>query len=76
LPSYAENADKTTSGQEQTLFVTGVNCNRDNTFQEMQAIKERFGKTGGNVAYHAYQSFKPGEVTPELYHKLGVELAR
>ena len=58
------------------MFVTGVNCNRDTSFQEMQAVKERFGKTGGNVAYHAYQSFKPGEVTPELCHRLGVELAK
>ena len=58
------------------MFVTGVNCNRDTAFQEMQAVKERFGKTGGNVAYHAYQSFKPGEVTPELCHRLGVELAK
>ncbi len=73
---YAENEDKTVSGPERTLFVTGVNCNRDTAFQEMQAVKERFGKTGGNVAYHAYQSFKPGEVTPELCHKLGVELAK
>ena len=28
------------------------------------------------MAYHAYQSFKPGEVTPELCHRLGVELAK
>ncbi len=73
---YAENEEKTVSGPERTLFVTGVNCNRDTAFQEMQAVKERFGKVGGNVAYHAYQSFKPGEVTPELCHKLGVELAK
>lgn len=73
---YAENEDKTVAGMEQTLFVTGVNCNRDTAFQEMQAVKERFGKTGGNVACHAYQSFKPGEVTPELCHQLGVELAK
>ena len=25
---------------------------------------------------HAYQSFKPGEVTPEQCHAIGVELAR
>ena len=25
------------------MFVTGVNCNRDTAFQEMQAVKERFG---------------------------------
>lgn len=73
---YAETEDKTVSGPERTLFVTGVNCNRDSAFREMQAVKERFGKMGGNVAYHAYQSFKPGEVTPELCHQLGVELAK
>ena len=73
---YAVNEEKTVEGEERTMFVTGVNCNRDTAFQEMQAVKERFGKTGGNVAYHAYQSFKPGEVTPELCHRLGVELAK
>ena len=73
---YAANGEKTVEGEERAMFVTGVNCNRDTAFQEMQAVKERFGKTGGNVAYHAYQSFKPGEVTPELCHQLGVELAK
>ena len=73
---YATNEEKTIEGEERAMFVTGVNCNRDTAFQEMQAVKERFGKTGGNVAYHAYQSFKPGEVTPELCHQLGVELAK
>ena len=73
---YAANEEKTVKGDERAMFVTGVNCNRDTAFQEMQVVKERFGKTGGNVAYHAYQSFKPGEVTPELCHRLGVELAK
>ena len=73
---YATNEEKTVEGKERAMFVTGVNCNRDTAFQEMQAVKERFGKTDGNVAYHAYQSFKPGEVTPELCHRLGVELAK
>ena len=73
---YAANEEKTVEGREQAMFVTGVNCNRDTAFQEMQAVKERFGKAGGNVAYHAYQSFKPGEVTPELCHRLGAELAK
>ena len=71
---YAENNDKTVN--EETCFVTGVNCNADTAFEEMLAVQERFGKTGRNVAYHAYQSFKTGEVTPELCHQLGVELAR
>lgn len=40
------------------------------------ATKKRFGKTGGNVAYHGYQSFQTGEVTPEEAHKIGLETAR
>ena len=39
-------------------------------------MQKHFGKTGGNVAYHCYQSFKPGEVTAEQCHQLGLELAR
>ena len=73
---YAANAEKTEQGEEKTLFVTGVNCTAGGAFQEMQAVQSRFGKTDGNVAYHAYQSFKPGEVSPERCHQLGVELAR
>ena len=41
-----------------------------------KAVQEQFGKTEGVVAMHAYQSFKPGEVTPEQCHAIGVELAR
>ena len=73
---YTANGEKTEHGTEKTMYVTGINCSRDRVFQEMYAVQERFGKTGGNVAYHAYQSFKPGEVTPELCHQMGVELAK
>lgn len=73
---YAENGEKTIDNEEHQVFVTGVNCNRDTAYQEMKAVQERFNKTTGNVAYHAYQSFKTGEVTAELAHKIGVELAQ
>lgn len=69
---YAGDEAKT----ESRCYVTGVNCNADTAFEEMSAVQERFGKTGGNVAYHAYQSFKTGEITPELCHEIGVELAK
>lgn len=72
---YAEDKEKTTDENETTMFVTGVNCNRDTALAEMVRIQEKFDKTTGNVAYHAYQSFKRGEITPELAHKIGVELA-
>ena len=58
------------------MFVTGVNCNRDTALAEMIKTQIKFDKTTGNVAYHAYQSFKRGEITPELAHKIGVELAK
>mgnify|MGYP000621047201 FL=1 len=58
------------------MYVTGVNCTAETAFAEMKAVQERFDKTVGNVAYHAYQSFKTGEVTPQIAHKLGVELAK
>lgn len=67
---------KTVVGKEKAMYVTGVNCSAETAFTEMNAVQERFDKTTGNVAYHAYQSFKTGEVTPGLAHELGVELAK
>lgn len=72
---YAVNGEKTELGDEKIYLTTGIRCNADTAFEEMTVVKEAFGKTGGNVAYHAYQSFRPGEVTPELCHQIGVELA-
>ena len=34
------------------------------------------GRRAGVIAYHGYQSFAPGECTPELAHEIGVKLAR
>lgn len=73
---YASDERKTVIGEEKAMYVTGVNCTAETAFAEMNAVQERFDKTVGNVAYHAYQSFKTGEVTPQLAHKLGVELAK
>ena len=42
----------------------------------MIAVKKRFGKEGGVVAYHGYQSFAPNEATPEMAHEIGVRLAK
>ncbi len=73
---YASDERKTVAGEEKAMYVTGVNCSAETAFSEMISVQERFDKTTGNVAYHAYQSFKTGEVTPQLAHKLGVELAK
>ena len=73
---YASDEEKVTATEERLYAVTGINCKAKTAFEEMRQVQERFGKISGNVAYHAYQSFKTGEVTAEQCHRLGVELAR
>lgn len=69
--AYVGRGNKTDVQQ----FVSGINCAPDVVRMEMNAVKRHFGKTGGTVAFHAYQSFAPGEVTPEEAHQIGVQLA-
>jgi hypothetical protein len=57
-------------------FVTGINCTPETAMPEMMAAKRQFGKKSGNTAYHAYQSFTPGEATPQTAHEIGIALAR
>lgn len=57
-------------------FVSGVNCHPATARTEMMAVKKRFGKEDGTIAYHGYQSFAQGEASPEIAHQIGVELAR
>ena len=76
---YAVNSEKTRMTDETAAvmqqFVSGVNCHPATAREEMIAVKKRFGKEDGTVAYHGYQSFAPGEATPELAHEIGVKLA-
>ena len=69
--SYAGREEATNQRQ----LVWGVNCTAENARREMMAVKKQFGKEDGTIAYHGYQSFKEGEVTPELAHQIGIELA-
>ena len=62
---YAEN-DAKTKLNESAQLVTGIHCREDHAWEDMRAVQERFGKTDGVVAIHAYQSFREGEVTPAL----------
>ena len=56
-------------------LVTGVNCTAGTARSEMIAVKKRFRKEDGTIAYHGYQSFREGEVTPEQAHRIGIRLA-
>lgn len=69
---YAGNDAKT----DRRMFVSGINCSKFRAYEQMMAVKCRFGERGINVAYHGYQSFQVGEVTPEEAHAIGVETAR
>ena len=57
-------------------FVSGVNCSPSTARDEMIAVKKRFGKEDGTVAYHGYQSFAPGEADPQTAHEIGLKLAK
>lgn len=78
--AYAVSSHKTQQVNEELgaleRFVSGINCNPSTAREEMMAVKKRFGKEDGTIAYHGYQSFAPGEATPEMAHKIGVELAQ
>ncbi len=68
---YAKNSDKT----EKEFYVSGINCESNSAYEEMQDTKKYYNKEDKILAFHAYQSFKEGEITPELAHKIGVQLA-
>lgn len=70
--NYATNELKT----EMRYYVSGVNCTPETARQQMIMTKRQFGKEDGIVAFHAYQSFRQGEITPDTAHQIGVELAR
>lgn len=68
---YAVESEKT----EMQYFVSGINCNPEFARDQMTETKKLYHKEDGIIAFHGYQSFKPGEVTPELAHEIGKELA-
>ena len=69
--TYATNPDKT----EKQFYTTGINCEVKDAVKQMQFVKTFYGKENGILAFHAYQSFNEGEVTPEIAHEIGVKLA-
>lgn len=87
--AYAVNEEKTrrkerireeklVSETEQLMqqYVSGINCTPATARSEMMAVKKRYGKDHGIMAFHGYQSFAPGECTPAMAHEIGVHLAQ
>jgi len=61
---------------EKQHYITGINCSPETARQKMLTTKRLYEKPGGIIAFHAYQSFAPGEVTADMAHEIGVKLAR
>ena len=75
---YVKNPEKTDGGE----LVSAYQCNPAIVDQEFLFSKRQYASiTGRNqkehdvIAYHLRQSFKPGEITPELANKIGYDLA-
>jgi len=69
---YAADDMKT----EECKFVYGINVDVENAKEQFKETKIHYKKTGGILAFHAYQSFAPGEVDADTAHKIGVKLAK
>ena len=71
LIRYVVNPRKT--GEQ--VFVSSVGCVPETAARTWMDTKRRFGRMDGVQAYHLIQSFRPGEITPELAHEIGNRFA-
>ncbi|MBD5457207.1 MAG: relaxase/mobilization nuclease domain-containing protein [Lachnospiraceae bacterium] len=78
VTDYVKNPEKTNGGD----LVTAYQCNPSIADQEFLFAKSRYAVITGRerkdndvIAYHLRQSFKPGEITPEMANKIGYDLA-
>ena len=69
---YVLNGDKT---QEQVLTAR-LNCDPGHECRQMLETKRAVGKEGGIQYYHLIQSFRPGEISPELALEIATEFAK
>ncbi len=73
---YAKNPDKTNEGE----YISSYECDPRTVQGEFMLSKRQYDDITGRkqasnvIAYQIRQSFKPGEITPELANKIGYEL--
>ena len=60
---------------EEECYISGVNCLPDDAYEDMMDTKRYWKKKDGVLGYHAFQSFKEGEVTADKAHLIGLKLA-
>lgn len=60
---------------EKAEYVSDINCCDYDAYEDMKFTKEIYHKLDGILGFHAYQSFKEGEVSADVAHEIGVKLA-
>ncbi len=76
LINYCVQDSKVKDEQNGHRYVSGINCNGENAFNEFMTTKYAYKKVDGLNFYQYVQSFHPSEkITPEQVHKIGLEFA-
>ena len=70
--AYVLNGDKT----EEQILTAAQGCLTSTACRDMAAVKQRWNKTDGVQLYHIIQSFRPGEISPELALEIAREFVR
>ena len=60
---------------EKECYVSGINCLPETAYEDMMFTKKQYHKEKGILGFHAFQSFKGWEVTPDMAHLIGMKLA-
>ena len=68
---YVLNGDKT----NEQILTASQGCSTEHAVSRMMKTKRHYRQTDGVQYYHIIQSFKPGEVTPELALEIAKEFA-
>jgi hypothetical protein len=67
---YVKDIEKTND-----KIISGKDCTSINALNKMSCTKKVWNKIGKRQYHHIIQSFLPGEVSKELAHSIGIELA-
>lgn len=74
--NYCKQDFKVTDPETGHRYVSGINCDGENSYTEFMATKKCFDKANGVYFYQYTQSFSPDEeITPELAHEVALEFA-
>ena len=70
--NYIVNEEKT----DEQLLVSTHKCHESSAHTQFLRTREEAGTKGTVLARHLIQSFLPGEATPEMAHRIGLELCK